>query len=73
MVKKKELPKFLRWQGFWSLWTSVRFLKTYLKSVRNAAFIPQSAGEVQTLLDMFLLEKAVYELGYELNNRQTWI
>jgi maltose alpha-D-glucosyltransferase/alpha-amylase len=25
------------------------------------------------LLDVFLLEKAIYELGYELNNRPEWL
>ncbi len=25
------------------------------------------------MLDVYLLEKAVYELGYELNNRPDWV
>ena len=29
--------------------------------------------ETQTLLDAFVLEKALYELLYELNNRPAWI
>jgi maltose alpha-D-glucosyltransferase/alpha-amylase len=73
MVKKEDLAALHRWGGFWSLWTGVRFLKSYLETVGGAAFIPQSGKEVQTLLDVFLLEKAVYELGYELNNRPPWI
>jgi len=73
IVQKDELPTFQRWAQFWSFWTSVRFLQTYLQTVGTAAIIPQSRDEVQLLLDVFLLEKAVYELDYELNNRPTWV
>jgi maltose alpha-D-glucosyltransferase/alpha-amylase len=73
IVQKEQLPTLHRWGAFWSLWTSVRFLKTYLETVGDATFIPQSRTELQTLLDVFLLEKAIYELGYELNNRPAWL
>jgi maltose alpha-D-glucosyltransferase/alpha-amylase len=73
IVQKDELPTFQRWAQFWSLWTSVRFLQTYLQTVGDSTFIPQSRDEVQLLLDVFLLEKAVYELDYELNNRPSWV
>ena len=36
-------------------------------------FVPQSDEEFARLLDAFLLEKAIYELGYELNNRPDWV
>jgi maltose alpha-D-glucosyltransferase/alpha-amylase len=39
----------------------------------NARFATNGAEEVQTLLDVFLLEKAVFELAYELNNRPSWV
>ena len=39
----------------------------------SAAFLPSSPDEVKLLLDVYLVEKAVYELGYELNNRPGWV
>jgi maltose alpha-D-glucosyltransferase/alpha-amylase len=35
--------------------------------------VPQSDKNLSLLLETFLLEKAVYELGYELNNRPDWL
>jgi predicted trehalose synthase len=29
--------------------------------------------DLQVLLDAYCLEKAIYELGYELNNRPEWV
>lgn len=53
----------------WTHWVGVTFLKSYLSTIRDAAFIPKTTEERQTLLNIYLLEKAIYELGYELNNR----
>jgi maltose alpha-D-glucosyltransferase/alpha-amylase len=36
-------------------------------------FIPKKKEDFDMLLQVFLLEKAVYELGYELNNRPDWV
>jgi maltose alpha-D-glucosyltransferase / alpha-amylase len=73
IVQKEQLPTLHLWGNFWSLWTSARFLKTYLQTVGTLPIIPQSAEDIELLLNVFLLEKAVYELGYELSNRPSWV
>lgn len=45
------------------------FLRSYLHTTRYSALIPEEREDLATLLKIFLLEKAVYEIGYELNNR----
>jgi maltokinase len=47
------------------------FLDAYRRSV-DASLVP-SGGAMDKLLQVFELEKAVYELRYELNNRPDWL
>lgn len=61
------------WIRFWYGWVSVVFLKAYLRIAERAPFWPGSQAEFQVLFDAHLLEKAVYEIGYELNNRPDWV
>lgn len=57
----------------WNFWTSVTFLRAYRATVRDASFVPRSDIEFERVLNLCLLEKAVYELRYELNNRPDWV
>jgi maltose alpha-D-glucosyltransferase/alpha-amylase len=44
-----------------------------LNAAGEADFIPRDREELKILLDAFLLDKAIYELAYELNNRPDWV
>jgi maltose alpha-D-glucosyltransferase / alpha-amylase len=57
------------WTRFWCGWVSATFLKTYLRQTAGMAFLPQTDEELRILCDIHLLEKAIYELGYELEHR----
>jgi maltose alpha-D-glucosyltransferase/alpha-amylase len=61
------------WALFFQAWASRAFLEQYLEHAGNAPFVPRDPGELRSLLDTFLLAKALYELAYELNNRPTWV
>ena len=70
---RPDLSAVEPWARFWLAWASSSFLKAYLAEVGTASFLPKKREEVRVLLDTFVLEKAVYELGYELNNRPDWV
>lgn len=68
----EESARLQGWMRFWTAWTSATFLKSYLAVAKGHSFVPQQPENTQTLLDVYLLEKVLYELGYELNNRPDW-
>ncbi len=73
LYRTDEAARVEPWAQCWSIWVSVVFLKAYLEASAEASFLPRSRDELSALLQLYLLEKSVYELGYELNNRPDWV
>jgi maltose alpha-D-glucosyltransferase/alpha-amylase len=60
------------WQhaaDFWYAWSSSAFLRTYTAAVASANLLPTDAASLNALFYFHLLERAVYEFRYELDNR----
>ncbi len=61
------------WTRFWYYWIAVDFLGAYLKEVADTGLLPENRDQLEALLDLCLIDKALYELAYELNNRPNWV
>jgi maltose alpha-D-glucosyltransferase/alpha-amylase len=72
-VPAEELPRFQSWALYWERWVSAAFVQAYLDRIGTSTLLPASQRELAVLLDAYVLEKAVYELSYELNNRPGWV
>jgi maltose alpha-D-glucosyltransferase/alpha-amylase len=71
---QQENPAFLEpWVLFWYQWVTAGFLGTYLEVASHGGVLPVTRREQDVLLETLLLEKALYELRYELNNRPDWV
>jgi maltose alpha-D-glucosyltransferase/alpha-amylase len=72
-MRPEDIPFLERWADLWYRQMSSVFLQSYLKTTKGASFIPSREADLQVLLEAYLLDKAVYEVGYELNNRPGWV
>ncbi len=57
----------------WYREVSQAYLDAYFQECGDASFLPPDAADRHALLDLFILEKAVYEVAYELNSRPAWL
>ncbi|MBI4083076.1 MAG: maltose alpha-D-glucosyltransferase [Candidatus Lambdaproteobacteria bacterium] len=60
------------WLLIWQRWVAATYLKSYCASAAGAPFLPPR-HDLARLLDVFMIEKALYEVGYELNHRPAWL
>jgi len=65
--------RLVGWAEVWETWTTAAFLRGYFGATDHALFVPANAAQRDELLRLLVLEKALYELNYELNNRPDWL
>ena len=63
----EDAPLLQAWADGWYSYVAGSFLRAYVRTVAPARLVPAEAGAFENLLQAFLLEKAVYEVGYEMN------
>ncbi len=73
VVRDEDAPALDRAARFWHRWVSAVFMRRYLQVARGGSVIPADNQELEILLRAYVLEKALYEVVYELNNRPSWV
>ncbi|MFN2441393.1 MAG: maltose alpha-D-glucosyltransferase [Thermoanaerobaculia bacterium] len=73
LVRDVDASTLERAARFFDRWASATFLRRYLEVAGTARIVPASNEELDTLLRAYLIEKALYEVAYEANNRPEWI
>jgi maltose alpha-D-glucosyltransferase/alpha-amylase len=73
VIRPEDIPTLEPWARFWHTWVGATFVRAYREAAGDAPFMPSDYEEFKILLNGFLMEKAIYELGYELNHRPDWV
>jgi maltose alpha-D-glucosyltransferase/alpha-amylase len=61
------------WARLWESSLGAEFLRAYCDRAEGSQFLPADEESFRKLLAIFLMDKALYELSYELNNRPAWV
>ncbi len=69
-IIRSEDTAFLEpWAEVWYRITARYFLHSYLAVVAGSGLLPDDRSDLETMLSIYILDKAIHELGDELNNR----
>jgi maltose alpha-D-glucosyltransferase/alpha-amylase len=68
-----DIQRLTPWARAWITRVHETYLTAYLETAAGAAFLPKNASDTQLLLEAFQLDKAIYEIGYELSYRPHWV
>jgi maltose alpha-D-glucosyltransferase/alpha-amylase len=73
LIREEDVAASEPWAAYWYGWVSAAFLRAYRETVGDGPLLPHDSEEFRLVLDSQLMEKAIYELGYELNHRPDWL
>ncbi len=68
-----DFQKLEPWARLWELSATSAFLRGYRERVKGLDLVPAAPAVFEQILAAYLLDKALYELTYELNNRPAWV
>jgi maltose alpha-D-glucosyltransferase/alpha-amylase len=69
----EDIASLEPWAQLWERCVATEFLRAYREAAQGAKFLPVDPGEFRKVLDVFLVDKAMYEVLYELNARPAWV
>jgi maltose alpha-D-glucosyltransferase / alpha-amylase len=72
IVAADQLDALGLWGRLWYQESAAAFLRAYLETAEGSRIVPADEDHLRPLLDAYLLDKAIYELRYELDNRPAW-
>lgn len=70
--EEEEIQMLEPFAALWIHYVSTLFMRSYLDTVKDSAFLPKDKDDLKIMLDTYLLEKAIYSLNYELKKRPQW-
>jgi maltose alpha-D-glucosyltransferase/alpha-amylase len=71
--RPEDFQRLEPWAHLWEQSIASAFLRSYCDFARGVEVVPSEPFLFQQLLEAYVIDKAFYELVYELNNRPSWV
>ena len=71
-IRPEDRKVLQPWAELWSFHVGQHFIDAYTEKTQGGGLIPKEGRQRELLMRAYLMNKAVYELNYELNNRPDW-
>jgi maltose alpha-D-glucosyltransferase/alpha-amylase len=72
-VRDEDRKPLGEWAELWHRTTAGAFLRAYLERAGGSVLIPRDRADLARLIDFYVLDKCLYELLYEIDNRPAWL
>ena len=72
VIRPEDAQRLEPWAERWSFYVGQHFVDAYFNAAKGHEIVPEEAAQREHLLRGYLMNKAVYELNYELNSRPLW-
>jgi maltose alpha-D-glucosyltransferase/alpha-amylase len=72
-TRPEDMEKLVPWARLWETWVANTFLHAYRVTTAGTGLLPDGDDQFDALIRAFMVDRALYELAYELNNRPDWV
>lgn len=78
LVESARMPNVPReqieaWARLWQAWSAREFLRAYVAAIAGTGILSDEPEEMMVTLGVLVMEKALYEVAYEIDNRPAWV
>jgi maltose alpha-D-glucosyltransferase/alpha-amylase len=72
-VREADRDRLFKGARFWWSWVGARFVQAYFRAMAGSALLPSDPAAARELLELFVLDKVLRELGSEMEHRPRWV